>query len=121
MNCLVFGIFGSMNQNKLKQLEKIKAQENALLDYQYEARKRLYHELEPLLFLLTEHSENALKRIENFAKAAKDGQLYWSSSPGYYMQSTLVSIISSYWVNIVNGGYASFTTSYFTRFCFIIL
>ncbi len=53
---ILSGIFGSINQKKLKNLEKLRVHENALLDYQYEARKRLYKEFKPLLFQLYELS-----------------------------------------------------------------
>lgn len=47
----------------------------ALRDYQYDARKRLYQEFEPLLFKLVECCESAYVRIWELARAARLGQL----------------------------------------------
>ena len=41
------------NQRIVKKLEAEQAEQNARRDYEYEARKRLYHECEPLLFQLS--------------------------------------------------------------------
>ena len=43
--------------------------------YEFEARKRLYSELDPLLFQLREQSESALFRIYGLAKSARSGRL----------------------------------------------
>jgi hypothetical protein len=43
--------------------------------YKFEAKKRLYTELGPLLFQLQEQSESALFRIHGLAKSARNGQL----------------------------------------------
>lgn len=52
-------IVAAWNQSKLKKLEEVTAEQNARRDYEYEARKRLYHDLEPLVFLHVEDSDNA--------------------------------------------------------------
>jgi hypothetical protein len=44
------------------------AQLNATLDYKYEALKRLYTELQPLLFQLTETCESSYNRIAGLAE-----------------------------------------------------
>jgi len=60
------------------------------LDYEYEARKRLYHECEPLIFELLEFSEIAGNRIRSLARTARQGELpNWLSGTGYYMTSTI--------------------------------
>ena len=57
---------------KLKiKLQKARDEEAALRDYEYDAKKRLYQEFEPLLFLLVEYSESSRFRIRNFLKNAK--------------------------------------------------
>ena len=43
--------------------------------YEFETRKRLYTELDPLLFQLREQSESALFRIYGLAKSARTGKL----------------------------------------------
>jgi hypothetical protein len=92
----IIGYLGSRkNQRRLEAIKaeyaELKAERDALRDYEYEARKRLYHECGPLLFLLLEHSERALKRIHNIARAAKQGHLgdedSWFSRR-YYRLST---------------------------------
>lgn len=67
------------NQENLERLrEEInerQSRHDALLDYEYEAKKRLYHECGPLLFQLTELSESALKSIQTLATLASEGKL----------------------------------------------
>lgn len=73
------------------------AEKKALRDYQYEARKRLYQECEPLLFQLQERAEEALSRIRNLAKSSRGGNLDpggWLSDDGYYLYSTLYRFFS---------------------------
>jgi hypothetical protein len=48
---------------------------SALREYRFEARKRLYSELYPLLFQLGEQSEAALFRIFGLARSARTGKL----------------------------------------------
>jgi hypothetical protein len=92
-------------QSFQKELEAIKsdfedenAERRARRDYDYEARKRLYKECEPLLFRLSEASENALHRIFSIARTARMGDLgpqreSWFQSPGYYMASTIYHLL----------------------------
>ena len=68
-----------------------KAERDALRDYEYEARKRLYHQCSPLIFQLMEQAESMADRIRNLALAASQGKL----EPGrswlarkYYKRST---------------------------------
>lgn len=85
------------NLVKLKvELAEQKAERDALRDYQYEARKRLYLEIEPLNFQLIEACENALHRIYGLARTAKCGDLGeggWLSRDGYYMLSTMYKLL----------------------------
>src|SRR5215469_15350797 len=56
-------------------LEIKKDEQAARRDYEYEARKRLYEECEPILFQFAELCESALKRIYALARNARDGNL----------------------------------------------
>jgi hypothetical protein len=64
---------------RLKKLEASLAQKgaerDARRDYEYEARKRLYDECEPLMFQLVERGQHAVRRIEDFVDYAGTGQL----------------------------------------------
>lgn len=65
------------------------------LDYEYEARKRLYHECEPLIFELLEFAENAADRIRGLARTARQGDLPdWLADDSYYMASTLFYLLA---------------------------
>jgi hypothetical protein len=57
-------------------------------DYDYEARKRLYSEVQPLLFQLRELSESAYRWVISLARTARQGQLSWLSK-GYFLSMTL--------------------------------
>lgn len=75
------------------------AERDARRDYEYEARKRLYEEYEPLLFQLVELSENALHRVHSLARTARKGQIPikgdgWLGGPGYYMMSTIYKLLA---------------------------
>lgn len=59
----------------LAELDRARDQANAQLAYEFEARKRLYMQLQPLLFQLREQSESALWRIAGFAASARNGRL----------------------------------------------
>lgn len=76
-----------------------KAEHDAERDYEYEARKKLYNEAEPLLFRLGEAAENALYRVISLARTARDHNLgstsrSWLSGPGYYMASTIYNLLA---------------------------
>jgi hypothetical protein len=77
------------------QLDEQKSERDARRDYEYEARKRLYHECSPLLFQLTDQAASALSRIRGLAASASQGELdpgpnSWltSSRDRYYRRST---------------------------------
>jgi hypothetical protein len=74
-----------------------KAEKDARRDYEYEAKKRLYQECEPILFEFSELSESALRRIHVLAKNAKEGNLgperYWLSTDPYFIRSTIYRLI----------------------------
>jgi hypothetical protein len=73
-------------------LAKKQAEQDARRDYEYEARKRLYHECEPLLFQLIESSEAALNHIRGIAARVKsaDEPLY---SESYYLKTTMYRLL----------------------------
>lgn len=48
---------------------------NARRAYEFDARKRLYEDIEPLFFRLSEAVELALKRVRSIARANRDGEL----------------------------------------------
>jgi hypothetical protein len=86
-------------QRDLKRLEaelaEKKAERDARRDYEYEARKRLYHECSPLLFQLADQAASALSRIQGLAGSAAQGNLKpgptsWltSTRDRYYRTST---------------------------------
>lgn len=89
-----------------RDLEKLKselgdasAERNARRDYEYDARKKLYAEYEPLLFQLIEQSENAYYRVLSLARTAREGHLSpegggWLKRPGYYMRSTIYKLLA---------------------------
>ena len=84
---------------KLKSaLAERKSENDARRDYQYEARKRLYQECEPLLFQLSEVSEYAIFRVQSLARTARKGNLsssdHWLDGPGYYMASTIYNLLA---------------------------
>ncbi|MGY1760868.1 hypothetical protein ACI79G_07940 [Geodermatophilus sp. SYSU D00779] len=75
------------------QLQRTRATEDARQSYEFEARKRLYTTIEPLLFELTGAAESAFVRITDLARAARTGRLEdpngWLSDPDqYFLLST---------------------------------
>jgi hypothetical protein len=84
---------------KLKsRLDIEKAEQVARRDYEYEAKKRLYQECEPILFQFAELSESALRRIYALARNAKEGNLgpdrYWLSTDPYFIRSTIYRLMA---------------------------
>jgi hypothetical protein len=80
-------------------LSDLTAERDARRDYEYEARKRLYEQYEPLLFQLVELSENALHRVYSLARTASEGKIPikgggWLNRSGYYMRSTLYKLLA---------------------------
>src|SRR5829696_834793 len=84
---------------KLKsRLDIEKAEQVARSDYEYEAKKRLYQECEPILFQFAELSESALRRIYALARNAKEGNLgpdrYLLSTDPYFIRSTIYRLMA---------------------------
>lgn len=102
---LVAGISYLSTRKNTHDLESLKAdlaekqaEKNARRDYEYEARKRLYQQYEPLLFQLVELSESALRRITGLARSAKQGNLRsdyigWLAPNDYYYDYYMASTI----------------------------
>jgi hypothetical protein len=84
-------------QSQLKEIEaaiqeKI-GQKSARRDYEYEARKRLYEEIEPLLFQLYESAGEFNYRIASLARTYRANHLgqgpeSWLGHDGYYLKTT---------------------------------
>jgi hypothetical protein len=76
-----------------------RSEKAARREYEYEARKRLYAEFQPLLFQLVERCDGALARIQSIADAARRGRLehrlgeMWPNDP-YAMVATLWEMMS---------------------------
>ena len=90
---------GQKHAARLKILEdkltETQTKKKARLDYEYEARKRLYHECEPLVFELLEFAENAGDRIRGLARTARQGDLpNWLSANEYYVASTMYYLLA---------------------------
>lgn len=100
---LIVAFFNNLNSKKnterieiLKaELAQEKSEKDARRQYEFEARKKLYQEYEPLLFQLIEASDDALHRIKSLARTAKHGNLNkdgWLSGFEYYTKSTLYKL-----------------------------
>jgi hypothetical protein len=81
------------------ELAERRAAEDARRSYEYEARKRLYEECEPILFQAAELAEEARARVVSLARSARHGAIRpdgegWLSRPGYYFHSTLFWLLA---------------------------
>ena len=75
------------------------AERDARRDYEYEARKRLYAECEPLLFQTIDLVEHARTRIAGLARASRENGVRpdgsgWLAGPGYYFKSTVYFLLA---------------------------
>jgi hypothetical protein len=80
-----------------KRLDEEGRERDARRDYEYEAKKRLYEQCEPLLFQALELSESARDRVVSLARSARRDDIRpdgsgWLATPGYYFKST------AYWL-----------------------
>lgn len=80
-------------------LENQTAAEQARREYEYEARKRLYTECEPLLFQGLELAQNARHRVKSLARSARSNDIRvdgtgWLARHGYYYQSTAFFLLA---------------------------
>jgi hypothetical protein len=75
-------------------LAQVSAERDARRDYEYDARKRLYAVIEPLLFQLYEALEEAHYRVRSLARTSRDNRLLdWLYPNGYYLNSTVYKLI----------------------------
>lgn len=82
-----------------KRLESEGKAEDARRDYEYDARKRLYRECEPLLFQARELAVDARGRITGLAIAARNSDIRedgtgWLANMRYYALSTCYSLFA---------------------------
>ncbi|HEY5783880.1 MAG TPA: hypothetical protein VIT65_03805 [Microlunatus sp.] len=107
-----------LNQASLERLRadlgEHAAARQARRDYEYEAAKRLYREIEPLRFGSIVAAESAAARVVDLARAARDGHLdpggSWLDDPDddYFLQSTVYRMLAPLaWVRL---GQAKLTT-----------
>jgi hypothetical protein len=70
------------------------AERDARRDYEYEAKKRLYGEIEPLLFQLYEALQEAHYRVRSLARSSRLGNLPdWLEPNSYYLHSSAYKLI----------------------------
>jgi hypothetical protein len=93
---------GELESQKLylvNELEERRAVGDARRDYEYDARRRLYEQCEPLLFQAIEFAEVACSRIISLAQSARRQDIKangtgWLARPGYYFQSTVYMLLA---------------------------
>src|SRR5688572_9154609 len=94
--------FKTQQQLHLKRMEELISQQSkekgARRDYEYEARKRLYAEFEPMLLPLLEDGETAMHTVVSLARSARNGEILrdgkgWLNAPGYYLLSSVYRVL----------------------------
>jgi hypothetical protein len=66
------------------------AAHNARRSYEYDARRRLYAQVEPLLFQLFEAAEGGFRAVTSLVRTQQRGNLPgWLDVEGYYLRSTI--------------------------------
>jgi hypothetical protein len=89
-------VFNRKSQHDLEklraELEEKRRERDAVRDYEYEARKRLYHECGPLLLQLVERADSALRSVRGLARSARQGHLgpvekTWLDDQYYYLST----------------------------------
>jgi hypothetical protein len=80
-------------------LQEQRAERDARRDYEYESKKRLYGECEPVLFQALELAETARRRVISLARTARNRDLSpdgsgWLADPGYYFRSTVFYLLA---------------------------
>jgi hypothetical protein len=93
---------GELSKQQLflsSRLEEQRSARSARRDYEYEARKRLYAECEPIVFEALELARGARHRVLGLARSARlkailpDGN-GWLATPGYYFKSTTYLLLA---------------------------
>jgi hypothetical protein len=100
---VVNAVTGRANQHRLEELKSVLAESQASnasrRDYEYEARKSLYHHIEPLRFQFVVAADSAFERITGMARTSRNGDLHgassWLAGPigGYYLSSTVYRLL----------------------------
>jgi hypothetical protein len=80
-------------------LQEQRAERDARRDYEYDAKKRLYAECEPVIFEAMELAETFRRRVLSLARAAANGGLAedgsgWLAGNGYYFRSTAYYLLA---------------------------
>jgi hypothetical protein len=80
-------------------LDEQRAERNARRDYEYDAKKRLYEECEPVLFEAMELAETFRRRVLSLARAARKQGINedgtgWLAGNGYYFRSTAYYLLA---------------------------
>ena len=82
-------------QNKLSEERESRS---AQRDYEYDARKRLYAELQPVLFQLADRSARALERIQSsIVTGSREGSILWPGRLGSGWRDDPSHMISTVW------------------------
>jgi len=80
------------------ELSEASVKGKARLDYEYEALKRLYTNVEPLIFQLVDQSEGSMHRIVSLARSARKKEIKpqggWLGEDGYYLRSTTYRLLA---------------------------
>lgn len=82
------------------QLEEQRAKRNARLDYEYEAKKRLYGQCEPVIFEAMELAENFRHRVVSLARSSEmkflspDGSGWLADTDSYFFKSTAFFLLA---------------------------
>lgn len=85
-------------QNLQARLTETQTKNRARLDYEYEARKRLYSEIEPLLFILYAACEECYHRVKSLTRTSRQGCLgseehNWLGGKDYYLYSSAYKLV----------------------------
>jgi hypothetical protein len=96
---VITGLLTIINQRKIASLDIQKIKENARTTYEYESRKRLYEQCEPILFQLVELSDYARYRIKDLADETREGRLkpnegHLSNVNRYTFKTTIYRLIA---------------------------
>ncbi len=87
-------------EERRSMLQEAKSAQDARRGYEYEARKRLYATLEPLMFQLTGAADSAQSRILDLARTSRQGHLDGPSSwlggtdDDYFLVSTMYRLMA---------------------------
>lgn len=81
------------------QFQEEHAERNARRDYEYEAKKRLYSECEPILFEAMELADNFRRRVISLARGSRQGNLSeiqegWLATRGYFFKTTAYYLLA---------------------------